>query len=242
MTIYSLIILLSQFWTSTFVVPCPFLTADSWPAYRSLRRQVKWCGISISKIFPQFAVIHTITDFSRVNEAEIDFWGNSLAFSTIQWMLAIWSLLLLPFLNPACKSGSSWVIYCWSLAWKILSTTLLACKDNPETNPISKKTKTGSPVAEQSSWVPYPAALHSGAPSQVPCFVSTCLPGQFICKSDTSPLLGSRSSPSSCNTNSTDFSNKQHSSTSDTCQLGKGQEKRLKIICLVFQLTIRYCS
>ena len=39
----------------------------------------------------------------------------------IQWMLAVWSLVPLPFLNPACTSGNSWFTYCWSLAWRILS-------------------------------------------------------------------------------------------------------------------------
>ena len=34
----------------------------------------------------------------------------------IQWMLAIWSLVPLPFLNPACTSGSSQFMYSWSLA------------------------------------------------------------------------------------------------------------------------------
>ena len=42
-------------------------------------------------------------------------------------MLAIWSLVLLPFLSPAWPSGSSWFTYYWSLAWRILSITLLAC-------------------------------------------------------------------------------------------------------------------
>ena len=28
----------------------------------------------------------------------------------------------LPFLRPAWRSGSSWFMYCWSLAWRILST------------------------------------------------------------------------------------------------------------------------
>ena len=45
----------------------------------------------------------------------------------IQQMLAIWSLVSLPFLNPACTSGSFWFTYCWSLAWRILNITLLAC-------------------------------------------------------------------------------------------------------------------
>ena len=57
------------------------------------------------------------------------FW-NSLAFSMIQRMLEIWSLVPLPFLNPAWTSGSSQFTYCWSLAWRILGITLLACEMN----------------------------------------------------------------------------------------------------------------
>ena len=44
----------------------------------------------------------------------------------IQWMLTIWSLVPLRFLNPAWTSGSSLFTYCWGLAWRILSITLLA--------------------------------------------------------------------------------------------------------------------
>ena len=43
-------------------------------------------------------------------------------------MLAIWSLVPLPFLNPAWTSGSSQFMYCWSLAWRNLNITLLACE------------------------------------------------------------------------------------------------------------------
>ena len=46
----------------------------------------------------------------------------------IQRMLAIWSLVPLPFLKPAWRSGSSQFTYCWSLTWRILSITLLACE------------------------------------------------------------------------------------------------------------------
>ena len=53
---------------------------------------------------------------------------NSLTFSMIQRMFAIWSLVPLPFLKPAWTSGSSWFTYYWSLAWRILSITLLACE------------------------------------------------------------------------------------------------------------------
>ena len=46
----------------------------------------------------------------------------------IQQMLTIWSLVPLPFLNPAWASGSSQFTYCWSLVWRILSISLIAWK------------------------------------------------------------------------------------------------------------------
>ena len=53
-------------------VPCLVLTAASCPAYRLLRRQVRWTGIPIScRIFHSFFVIHTAKIFSIVNEAEV---------------------------------------------------------------------------------------------------------------------------------------------------------------------------
>ena len=60
-------------------------------------------------------------------ETYVQVW-NSLAFLMIQQMLAIWSLVPLPFLKPAWTTGSSHFSYCWSLAWRILSITLLVCE------------------------------------------------------------------------------------------------------------------
>ena len=82
----------------------------------------------IFKNFPQFVVIHTVKGFSIVNEAEVDVFLDSLSLSMIQQMLAIWSLVPLPFLNPSCTFGSSQLMYCWGLAWIILSITMLACE------------------------------------------------------------------------------------------------------------------
>ena len=49
-----------------------------------------------------------LSDIPEVKETEVDgFFWNSLALSMIQQMLAIRSLVPLPFLNPACTSGSS---------------------------------------------------------------------------------------------------------------------------------------
>ena len=53
-------------------VPCPRLTAASWPAYSFHRRSVRWSGIPILLRIFQFIVIHTVKGFSVVNEAEVD--------------------------------------------------------------------------------------------------------------------------------------------------------------------------
>ena len=86
-------------------VPCKFVTVASWPTDRFLRSQVRWFGIPIHFRIFQFVVIHTVKGFSTVNEAEVDVFWNSLAFSMMQQMLAIWSVVPLPFLNPAFTSG-----------------------------------------------------------------------------------------------------------------------------------------
>ena len=42
--------------------------------------------------------------------------------------LTIWSLVPLPFINPAWTSEISQLTYCWSLVWRILSIPLLTCE------------------------------------------------------------------------------------------------------------------
>ena len=54
------------------VVPCPVLTIASWPAYRFLKRQIRWSGIPISWRIFKFIVIHTVKGFGTVNKAELD--------------------------------------------------------------------------------------------------------------------------------------------------------------------------
>ena len=56
------------------------------------------------------------------------FFWNSLPFSMIQQMLAIWSLVPLPFLKSAWTSGSSRFMYCWSLAWRFNPWSAAAAK------------------------------------------------------------------------------------------------------------------
>ena len=110
------------------VVPCPVLTVASWPAYRFLKRQVTWSGIPISFRIFQFIVIHTVKGFGIVNKAKIDIFLELSFFLLVWLMLAIWPPFSLPFLKPIWTSGNSQVTYCWSLTWRILSITLLACE------------------------------------------------------------------------------------------------------------------
>ena len=54
----------TQTWCTPFPIlnqsiPCPVLTVASWPAYRFLRRQIRWSGILISLGIFQFAVIQS---------------------------------------------------------------------------------------------------------------------------------------------------------------------------------------
>ena len=71
------------------------------------------------KNFPQFVLIHIVKVFSVVNEAEVDGFWNFLPVSMTQWMLAIWSLVPLPFLNLACTFGSSVVEQILNGQWTV---------------------------------------------------------------------------------------------------------------------------
>ena len=79
---------------SQSIVPCKVLTLASWSTYRFLRRQVRWSGIShLFKNLPQFVVIHTVKEFSVVNEAEVDIpllflWSNRSAQFDL-WFLCL---------------------------------------------------------------------------------------------------------------------------------------------------------
>ena len=63
------------------IFPCPVLTVASWPAYRFLRRQVKWSGTPrFFKSFPQFVAMPTVKGFSILNEAKVGVFLKLLCF------------------------------------------------------------------------------------------------------------------------------------------------------------------
>ena len=73
------------FWKQS-IVSCQFLIVPSWPAYRFLRRQVRWSGISISLIiFLSFPVCAPHSQRFQCSQ-----WGRSECFSGIL-LLFLWS-------------------------------------------------------------------------------------------------------------------------------------------------------
>ena len=119
-----------QLWYTPFpiwnqsIIPCLVLTVASWPAYRFLRRQVRWSGISISLRTFQFVGFTQSKALAYQWSRSRCFSGILLFFSMIQCMLAIWSLVPLPFLNSAWTSevlsshtvearlGEFWALLC----------------------------------------------------------------------------------------------------------------------------------
>ena len=76
-------------------------------------------------------MIHTVKDFSIVNEAELNgFFLGGRGFPCFFCDPAYVGNLIcnsLPSLNPMYTYGRFWFTYCWSLAWQILSIIWLAC-------------------------------------------------------------------------------------------------------------------
>ena len=112
---------LEPVYCSMFSSNCCFLTCIE---ISQKAGKVVWYS-HLFKHFPEFVVIYTVKGFGVVNKAEVDVFLELLLVSMIQQTLAIWFLVPLPFLNPAWTSGSLQFMYCWCLAWRILSITLL---------------------------------------------------------------------------------------------------------------------
>ena len=104
---------------------CPVLTVASWPAYRFLKRQVRWSGI---QNFPQFIVIHTVKGFCIVSKAEIDVFlelscffndpvdvGNMISGSSAfsKTSLNIWKFTVHVLLKPGLENFEHYFTSVW---------------------------------------------------------------------------------------------------------------------------------
>ena len=106
------------------------LTVASWPAYRFLRRQVRWSGIPISwRInWKKFIVIHTVKGFGISNKAEVDVFlelscffndptdvGNLISGSSAisKSSLNIWKFTLHVLLKPGLENFEHYFASVW---------------------------------------------------------------------------------------------------------------------------------
>ena len=125
------------------IVPCSVLTIASWPAYRFLRREVRWSGIPISLRIFQFVVIQL--SFSLVNEAEVDvflefssFFYDSMDVSNLisgssacsKSSLNIWKLSVHILLKPSLKDFEHYFASMWNkhnclVVWTFFGIALL---------------------------------------------------------------------------------------------------------------------
>ena len=62
------------------IVPCLVLPVPSWPAYRFLRRQIRFWYSHLFKNFPQFVVIHTVNKGFSIIKRSRCFSGTLLLF------------------------------------------------------------------------------------------------------------------------------------------------------------------
>ena len=121
------------------------LTVVSWPAYRFLRRQVRWSGIPISLRIFYSLLWSTVKGFSLVNGAEVDVFlefpcflydpmdvGNlvsgSSAFSKTS--LYIWKFLVHMLLKPSLKYFEHYLASVWNehnctVVWTFFAIALL---------------------------------------------------------------------------------------------------------------------
>ena len=98
-------------------VRCSMSSSNCWFLSYILVSQEKGKVVWYSHLFKNFlrvVVIITVKGFSIVNEAEVDFFFNSLAFSLIQWMLAIW------FLVSGFSTFSKSSLYIWKFSVHLL--------------------------------------------------------------------------------------------------------------------------
>ena len=127
------------------VFPCPVLTVASWPAYRFLKRQVRWSGIPIFQNFPQFVVIHIVKGFGIVNKAEIDVFlehscffdesngccnliSGSSAFS--KYSVNMWTFTVHVLLKPGLENFEHYFASVWdecncAVVWTFFGITFL---------------------------------------------------------------------------------------------------------------------
>ena len=122
-----------------------FGSVTSWPAYRLLRRQVRWPVTPISWRIFKFVVIHTVKSFRVISEAEVDVFlefscffydqadvGNLICGSSAssKSSLNIWKVMVPVLLKPGLENFENYFTSMWDecncvLVWAFFGITFL---------------------------------------------------------------------------------------------------------------------
>ena len=124
-------------------------------------------------------------------------------------MLAVWSLVPLPFLNPTFTSGSSQFTYCWSLKVKVKSLSRVRLFVTPWTVAYRAPLSMGFSRQEYWSGMPFPSPgdlpdprIEPGFPALEADALTSAPPGKphkviyFIFKTHQFPTLDPHQQPS----------------------------------------------
>ena len=149
MTTCSLVILLSQFWTSPLFLVCSNCCFLTHIQISQEAGKVVWYS-HLLKNFPQFVVIHTVNGFSAINEAEVDVFldfpcffcdptdvGNLISgysafskFSLYTWKFTVHVLLKLSLKNFKHYLASLWNECNCVVVWSLFGIALLGWNEN----------------------------------------------------------------------------------------------------------------
>ena len=123
-----------------YVVPCLVLTVASWSAYRFLRSQVRWFGISISWRNFKFVVIYKVQGFGIINKADVFLVfscffddpvdvGNLISGSSdfSKSRLNVWKFMVHVLLKPGLENFKHYFASMWKWKWSrsVMSDSLL---------------------------------------------------------------------------------------------------------------------
>ena len=89
--------------------------------------QVVWYSHLLNN-FPQFILIHTVKGFGMVNKAEIGVFLELSCFFDDPTDVGNLISGSSAFSKTSLNIWSSWFMYWWKFAWRILAITLLACE------------------------------------------------------------------------------------------------------------------
>ena len=117
-------------------VPCPVLTVASWPAYRFLKRQIRWSGIpSFFRIF--YSLLWSTQRLCHSQESKSRCFSGTLllfSWSSRYWQFDLWFLCLFKIqlehleVHGSCTVeawvGEFWALLCWCLRCVLLCGSL----------------------------------------------------------------------------------------------------------------------